>query len=203
MLIGTVFLGKVKKLENQWVETTFVIFGIPLYPTDSMLVTSVTAANERRGIPIPLDKKSVIAGYLRGIVSAVALIMFVAALNMGGWMILLTGAVALLWYYLFFLLGKPSSAEIAARRRIGKVTGYYALPEWLDRMFMHETLPIVILNYKSLFKDADWKEDLQQAAIPVEKRQYLYVLALFESKLRPTAENSKLFDKINKGYTSL
>src|SRR5205085_9614129 len=64
MIIGTMFLGKVKEINKQYVETKFFVFGIPIFPTGSMLVTA-SGFRSRQGLTIPLDTTSVIAGYAR------------------------------------------------------------------------------------------------------------------------------------------
>ena len=39
MIIGTMFHGRMKSLNDQWIETKYLIIGIPLIPLSSMFVT--------------------------------------------------------------------------------------------------------------------------------------------------------------------
>lgn len=62
IIIGTVFLGKVNKVNDQCIESKFFILGIPLFPISSMYVLS-SSYGKRQGFDIPVNGRSVLQGY--------------------------------------------------------------------------------------------------------------------------------------------
>jgi hypothetical protein len=68
MIFGTVFTGHVKTQNKQWIESKVFCLGIPLYVTNTMLVTDVTGRG-RRGVEIKTNSISIIAAILRPIVT--------------------------------------------------------------------------------------------------------------------------------------
>ena len=153
MLIGTIFLGKVKELDKQSIQTKFFIFILPIYPIESILVKSSPSVNKRHGMLLPeLDKKSVFAGYTRLTVLCAAIIVSIFGWRENGIILGITVLLLLVWAYLTFIYGKPTEEEIIIRRRVGNATGFLALGEWMDEVFIHENFPIVELNYKTNFR---------------------------------------------------
>ncbi len=63
MIIGLVFSGRMKSLDNQWIETQYFAIGIPLVPVKSIFVTKADY-RERGGFEIGLFGPSVLKGYL-------------------------------------------------------------------------------------------------------------------------------------------
>ena len=111
MLIGSLFLGKVHEVNGQWIETKFVVIGIPLFPTSSMLVTR-SAWRSRNGFNIPLNYQSIIAGFARMfslIIAFIAFIFFFIERDSTASMI--GGAGLLLWLYFYFVFGSADTAE--------------------------------------------------------------------------------------------
>src|SRR4051812_48307842 len=113
MVIGTAFLGKVKEVNKQWVETKFFILGLPLFPLSSMLVTS-SNFRSRQGMHIPLNSTSVIAGYGRLLTFLLGLILFVFGLSnperdsINTILAVIGAALLALWFFLYFKFGKAS-----------------------------------------------------------------------------------------------
>jgi hypothetical protein len=197
MLIGTIFLGKIKTVNRQWIETKFFIFLIPLYPIHSMYVLSASQ-HERRGIILPVNRMSAIAGYTRGLLFTAAIILMVVGINEGGLVLGIAIAAILCWVYMMFFFGKASAAEQAERSRVGSVCGFFILPEWIDVEFAYQNFPYIEGIYRQTFGDADWRADILQEHIPTGKKEYLYVLALFNAKQYPTEEHELLLEKIDR-----
>jgi len=199
MIIGTMFLGKVKEINKQWIETKFFILGVPLFPTSSMLVTA-SAHNSRQGISIPLNATSVIAGYAR-------LFTFLAALGLilGGMIeanntLTLVGvAFAIAWGYFYFKFGKPSAEEIAERSKLGNAIGIYALPNWYDFDGAMRNLNHLQFHYKGKF-NSDWKTDLSSGDVSSEKIPVLYALAVCNYMIDQSPANDDMLNKANKHY---
>jgi hypothetical protein len=200
MLIGSLFLGRVHEVNGQWIETKFVVFGIPLFPTGSMLVTK-SAWRSRNGFKISLNKQSIIAGYARmfSVVAAVVFfILFFADRDTGS---LLPGFCFLaIWAYFYFVFGSAGNAEAEDRKRMGDLTGLYILAEWLspeDAFHIYERLE---KKYRKEFDNSDWMRDLRQNDIAPAKLPLLYALSRFNYSLTATEPNLRLFEKANRLY---
>ncbi|PWK70009.1 hypothetical protein LX99_04662 [Mucilaginibacter oryzae] len=200
MLIGSLFLGRVHEVNGQWIETKFVVFGIPLFPTSSMLVTK-SAWRSRNGFNISLNKQSIIAGYARMfsvLTAAVFFILFFAQRDTGA---LVPGFSFLaLWAYFYFIFGSPGTAEAEDRKRMGDLTGLYILPEWLSPEDAYRIYKRLEKKYLTEFDNADWLYDLQQNEIAPAKLPLLYTLSRFNYSLAATEANLKLFEKANRLY---
>jgi hypothetical protein len=200
MIIGTMFLGKVKEINKQWIETKFVVIGVPLFPTSSMLVTS-SRYKTRQGINIPLDATSVIAGYARLFTFIAALVaIFIGAAENSLLTQLLGLALAGLWVYFYFNFGKAKPHEIEQRTKLGKAIGLYALPHWFDFDDALRNFKTLQFHYKDKFQNADWKEDLMNPGAPADRKPFLYALALFNYMIAQSPENETLLnaaDRLN------
>jgi hypothetical protein len=200
MIIGTMFLGKVKEINKQWIETKFFIVGVPLFPTSSILVTSATSYNSRQGISIPLNATSVIAGYARLITFLAALGFFITgAADADTTMLLIGMAFAITWAYFYFNFGKPSTSEISERSKLGKAIGVYALPNWYDFDGAMNNLNHLQFHYKGKFT-SDWKSDLSSGNVSQDKVPVLYALAVFNYMVDQSPANDDLLNKANKLY---
>lgn len=200
MIIGTLFLGKVKEINNQWIETKFVVIGVPLFPTSSMLVLS-SGHNSRQGITIPLNRTSVIAGYSRIFTFIGAVALLAVGLVEGMTSLLLPGLLlGIAWGFLFFKYGKSTPAETEERNLLGKAIGLYALPDWLDFDTVMNNLKNLQFHYREKYNASDWKEDLQAPVVPAERKPVLYALALFNYMIDQSAESETLYTKARSVY---
>ncbi len=205
MIIGTAFLGKVKEINKQWIETKFFIFGLPLFPTSSMLVIS-EKHGMKQGLSIPLNAISVIAGYTRILtfLSAVFILGFVWFNPDPGFheinptLTVIGFVFAAIWFFFYFRFGKASKKDIEQRSKLGAAIGIYALPGWFNFNESLTNLKNLEYRYKENFQNNDWKTDLNSSHIPPEKRSILYALALFNRMVDQSAENEKLLDKADR-----
>lgn len=183
IIFGTAFLGKVKTLNNQCIETKFFCFFVPLFPINSMLVTS-SGWNNRQGIEIPLNSISVISVYARLVSFIVAIsnwIFYYSSTSMYyqdtslPWSALIFSALCI---YFCFFFGKSTKLENEQRNKMGKAIGIYAMPNWFYYDKIKSMLDDLNIKYKILF-ESDWKSDLMKNEIPENKLPILYALAVF------------------------
>ena len=200
MIIGTMFLGKVKEINKQHIETKFFVFGIPIFPTSSMLVTE-SGYNRRQGMSIPLNTTSIVAGYARLLTFVAAIVFLFMGYGESSLTLQLIGvAFAGLWVYLYFWFGKPTPSEIEERSKLGNAIGFYAMPNWFDFDTALNNYKNLQYHYKDKFQNSDWKEDLNGAHIDADKRPVLYAIALFNFMVDQSPENERLFNKANSIY---
>jgi hypothetical protein len=191
MIIGTVFIGGVKKFNSQQIQTKFFFLGIPLFPIgDSMLVTGSTGKG-RRGIPIKLNGTSVFAGYARIFVLLAAL--FSIVFDHTRLTMILLGAFDV---YLWFFFGRSTEKENEIRTVIARYTNIYAMPEWLENDTLHPLLNQLNKTYES--KGRYWITDIKNG--DVFDVGLAYTLALLYAEYDPSEENNTLRDKARSLY---
>jgi hypothetical protein len=200
MIVGTIFLGKVKEVNKQWIETKFFILGLPLFPLSSMLVTS-SEFRSRQGMPIPLNTTSVIAGYGRLLTFLVGIVLFVFGLSNPendpfNITLAITGAALLaLWFFLFFKFGKATEEESSVRSKIGNAIGVYAMPNWFDFDTSYNCYKDLEFRYFDRFATKDWKADIEEGHLSAEKLSIIYPLALFNQMIDQSTESERLLHK--------
>lgn len=183
MIIGTVFIGGVKKYKSQQIQTKFFMLGVPLFPMEnSMLVTEIVS-NGRRGIPIKPHAQSVIAGYARIFVLLAAI--FSIVVDHTRTSLILLGALDV---YLWFFYGRSTEEENEIRELIGDYTNLYAMPEWLENTTLYPIFNQLNRVYES--KGRYWITDVKNG--DVLDRKLAYTLALLYAAYEPSEENSSL-----------
>lgn len=203
MIIGTMFFGAVKKVEGQYIETKFIVIGIPIAPISSMLVLG-SGVRSRQGYEIPLHSTSIIAGYTR-IISAVACFTCLVV----GWLVkentALMWGLALLIPALYFNLvfGKATQEEIAERAKLGNAIGIYALPEWFeDKATVSRLMRNLAQEYSIQYNVEDWKQELDKPDLTNDQLKLLYALAAFNYQLTPTPQNDQLYARADELYVA-
>ena len=200
MIFGTAFLGKVEDVKGHWIETKFVIIGVPVFPISSMLVTDSTFRS-RKGFNIALNEKSIIAGYLRIFLAVLAVVFFVCAEHNG--LFALAGiALAMLWLYFCIGFGRANKRDADLREKFGHTTGLYLLPQWLDGSDLYTIYEQLDTKYNFLFGQNDWLVDLQTMTEPDERSPFLYALAYVSYVLGLSEENREMFEKADYFYTN-
>ncbi len=207
IFFGTGFFGKVKKQNNQWIETKFFYLMVPIYPINSMLVTS-SRWRERQGMEIPLNKTSIIALYGRLVSTAFAVISWINYyIYSTGYYIsygdmhaprfyfpffqILFTALAI---YFWFFYGKTKKEEFIQRDKIGKSIGVYAMPEWFYTDKAKAILDDLERSYLLDF-NSNWKEDLMSEDVPKNRLARLYGLALFNYLYFDDPENLPFYNR--------
>jgi hypothetical protein len=137
IIFGTYFGGKIRRLDDQWVESKYALLMVPLVPISSMFVTS-SSFNERRGFNMPMDMRSVGHGYLRFFLLIVSMAALYACTSSDFneehpillAIILILSVSALAWSHISCTADK--SADLIDRKKLGAILGINALPEWLE-----------------------------------------------------------------------
>ncbi len=201
MTIGTMFFGAVKKVEGQYIETKFLVIGIPLVPITSMLVTG-GGVRSRTGYEIEPHTESIIAGYTRVIFGVAC---FTCLLL--GWLLkedktLLWGCALLIPALYFNLVyGKASQEEIAERSKMGHAIGLYVLPEWFDRATQSRLCNHTTEQYAELYDVSDWKQEIDKPDLDNDQLKLLYAIAAFNYHVSPTTDNRRLLTVADQRYT--
>lgn len=209
---GTRFCGKISNVNEQWIETKFFsIMFIPIFPVGSMFVTK-TAFRKRQGIDIAMNGKSVLATYSRVILPVLAAFSLYYLFNNlqyrydSNWisttislaflsLIFIGGSI-----YFYFFFGRANEEEVTIRSKVGRVSGLYAMPHWIDRVQHMHLLDSALRTYQNRYPDADWKQDLQNDNIEKEKLPALFAIALFNCMYYDTPENDELYAQADKLY---
>jgi len=125
--------GAIDRLESEAIVTEFFTFGLPVWPSRTVYVSTDVDGDERR-IPIPLDRRSVVLGYLRLPTWMAALILAapgIADVARWGHLLVIGAVLAVLAAYLQFVAGRISPAEADRRSLLRRVAGIGAPPELL------------------------------------------------------------------------
>jgi hypothetical protein len=135
ILFGTPLAGTVDRVDHESIKTRFLVIIIPLIPLGSFLITSESASfrlnsGVMKGIPIKLNLKSVLIGYLRMYCWVPSLIYWETDIGDHLGMDSLTRdytGIALFvvcFCVTMFGLGRLSKAEKLRRRQLREATGY-------------------------------------------------------------------------------
>jgi hypothetical protein len=191
-------LGKVFSYANQYVETTFLIFIIPL---SSYFVD----LNSKSTIQIPLNKVSLKNHYfsfsliLSGVLFFVLNIVFglkfsenEANLIIAYAPITITMMLVSVGFIYYFISGRPTKYEIKKRTILQNVVGINALPEWLD----DETAKFIYEKHINKLPD-NWKDKIATKAYTTEEFFYYYTMLAYQQRIMPTSENVELFNKLD------
>jgi hypothetical protein len=132
--------GVIDKLEHESVVTSFYRVILPIWPEHSAYVIRAADGSEQR-IKIPLQKKSVLLGYLRFHSWMLALFFgapAVLASERWAWFAPFALAFAALATVLTFFAGRLGESEILRRSLLRRVVGFGAPPELLTDVFRAE-----------------------------------------------------------------
>jgi hypothetical protein len=137
MRIGTMFLGEVDQLENESIQTKFLVVGVPLVPTSSWYVLGSNGSSIR-GFEIAIHGKSVAFGYLRVGLWIAALLCgvfaYVESRHDATSLTVTSGILLLAAIAMTFFAGKLSSRELQRRGWLKAVTGVGAPPSLLKSL---------------------------------------------------------------------
>lgn len=179
IIYGTYFGGKVRRVEDQWIESKYLLLMGPLIPYKTLFVTSKDY-NSRNGIEMPLNGWSVLHGFLRFYLLLGTLILLglsiwgsVAYYNYDSqesfdqmlnyiyspfaWGFC---AAALILAWSHFQNTRSSEEETRLRIKLGAVLGINALPQWLDAMKRYE----IMKNLKAQILEMVGTDNMEAAA---------------------------------------
>jgi hypothetical protein len=198
MIFGTVFTGHVKTQEKQWIESKVFCLGIPLYVTNTMLVTEVTG-NGRSGIEIKTNGVSIAAAVIRPIVTILcffSVVAFIANYDEMLWLLGPAVVTSVLFVYSWFYFGKTTRHERFVRNQFGALFGFYFMPHWLESATAQSYLERLKAVYVSRYGATDWKEKLKGATYGEEVFTICYCLVALENAMTHRAETDSMLKEI-------
>jgi hypothetical protein len=201
MIFGTVFTGLVKTQNKQWIESKVFCLGIPLYVTNTMLVTDI-AGRGRRGIEIKTNSTSIIAAIIRPIVTILAVFSVGGYIGNSGdpkwsWLIFPAILSTALMVYCWFFFGKANKHEKFVRKQFAEVFGLYFMPHWLHDHMVASNFEKLKKAYVSKFGTTDWKEKLKSTQYQhIDGFSLYYCLTALENHLSYNAETEALLKDI-------
>lgn len=186
MLIGTVFMGGVKKYKSQQIQTKFYVLGVPLLPAGDCMLVTESGYRTRKGVPLKMNNESILAAYARFYVCIFAIIALLSEHSYVSGILL--GALGI--YFIFFY-GKSTEQENEIREVIGDFTNVYAMPEWLR----NETLITLYNQLATAYekKGGDWMAALKSGNVVNSK--LAYAIALLYAAHDACEENILLKEK--------
>lgn len=187
MLTIDMYIGKVDNLRQQCIQTKFFFAILPMCPLCSMYVFQ-DDGQTLYGIPIRLNAKSIVAGYLRYYGWAPAVHFFsstfpedkcdhVVALR------ILAGVLLVAYLVLAFgLFGRVYGRQRRQRLLLGKITGYYHHPALFSRdiarCILQDKAP-VFASLGITDDPAPWLENHPATEIV----PFLYTFALYQYRI--------------------
>jgi len=124
--------GVIERSVGESIVTRFYSLGLPLWPRHSVYVTTRDGAEQR--IPIPLQRKSVVLGYLRRPLWFAAIVLgspVVAVPSRWWWLAGPALAIAAIAAVLTFVAGRLAPSERERRALLRRIVGVGAPPELL------------------------------------------------------------------------
>jgi len=126
--------GEIDRFVDESIVTSFYCVGLPLWPRHSVYVT--TQDGTARRIPIPLQRRSVVLGYLRKPLWFAAVVLgapVVAAPGRWAWLAGPVLVLAMVAAMLTFVAGRIGPGERERRALLRRIVGVGAPPELLPR----------------------------------------------------------------------
>ena len=197
MIIGTMFHGRMKSLNDQWIETKYLIIGIPLIPLSSMFVTK-SEGNSRQGFEIGMHGQSVLKGYL-SILSAIAGVGLTFIGPQWAGIPLLAAAI-----YFYFFFGKSSEAENQERTLFQLATGINALPAYLNVETAITLRNRVILALKQQLNqpEMDWLAYIESESYDETTLSLVFAAIGYQTRIeKGNARFNALYEKLKAEFT--
>jgi hypothetical protein len=172
--------GVIDRLETESIVTSFYEVLIPIWPEHSAYVIREADGSERR-IPIPLQTRSVVLGYLRVLTWLGALILAAPAIvvpHLWGPLIVPALALAILASVLTFLAGRLTAAEQLRRQLLRRVVGFGAPPELLAEGMRLEMCSNLVLMWNTRSPNIRWIDAIEQG----EPSEILIALAEYHQE---------------------
>ena len=202
MKIGFVYTGKVKELDNQWIETQFLMVGIPLIPLQSRFHTG--APGYREGFDIGLYGPSILKGYLGlpflvvgGLLMLSGYALFNSLVfNLIGFLLFITSLYFLLYY------GKSTEQENESRILFQKANGINALPKYLNQMAAISLKNKAIKKLRDTMQNNDfnWIELIKSGKYDEKTLPELFIAMGYHSRNNNDEKFQILYEKLKLEY---
>lgn len=191
-------LGKVFSYSNQYVETSFILFLIPL---KSYFIN----LNAKQTIEIPLNKTSLKNHYITLFLVGSGILFFVGMIGFGPTYsendsnyylaylpAIISGLLILSGLLLSFKIGRSDRYEIKKRTVFQSTVGINALPEWLSADIAND----IYQKCKGRLPQS-WKEKIINGELTSDDFFLYYTILSYENRIYPTAENSTLLNHLD------
>lgn len=190
-------LGKVFSYSNQYIETSFFLFLIPL---KSYFID----LNTKETIEIPLNKTSLKNYYTPLALVAAGILFFVGMIGLGptfsekdgnSYLAYLpaigSGLIILFGLVLSFKIGKSGQKEIKKRTIFQSTLDINALPEWLSVTTANE-----ILQKNKTRLPENWKKKIVDEKLTSDDFFLYYTILSYETRVNAIKENSDLLNRL-------
>lgn len=184
--------GVIERVVDESIVTRFYCLGLPLWPRHSVYVTKRDGAEQR--IPIPLQRKSVVLGYLRKPLWFAAVVLGAPAIAaparwwwLGGPTLVLVAIAAVLT----FVAGRLAPGERERRALLRRIVGIGAPPELLPPQLRAALRHEAEAAWRSC-SDVPW----QQAIARGEASEILIVLAEYDAEPELIERARASFDQL-------
>lgn len=204
MRIGSIFFGKIKKLNGQHIETKFFMLGIPLFPIKSLFVTKI-GFEERDGIEIGLNTDSVLKGLFGplSLLLAFLLIFLDKELDISNGKII-DFVFLIVGLFFLFIIGGTSDAEKEIRLLYQKAIGINALPEYFAKDELDIFLKMLIQKANSnLQVGENWIKVIENKSYNDTQLPILFATMGYFTHKNNTESNMRLFDNLKIEFQKL
>jgi len=158
--LDTEDFGVIDRLDSdEQIVTSFYRVLIPVWPESSAYVYKCADGSEHR-IKIPLQRRSVVLGYLRVPIWLLAVIFSSPALlapDRWGWLAVPALALVVLAAALTFVAGRLDDAEKLRRQLLRRVVGFGAPPELLSDALIAEVRSNLELMWRTRSPRTRWE----------------------------------------------
>jgi len=197
IIYGTHFGGKIEKVDEQWIETKYILLMVPLIPMSSMFVTG-TEWNSRNGFAISMHGKSVMHGYLRFFTFILSLVFWGVSLfapgefHVGIPMPILAGITSLIYAWSYFQVKESKGEVYIERKRLGLIMGLNALPEWLPKSVRTELTDNLTNDVQAAFGSLDFKEIVGRTDLNAQQIALIYSCLRYRTARKRAATKEDL-----------
>ncbi|MGX5818831.1 hypothetical protein ACWKWU_11580 [Chitinophaga lutea] len=193
ILIGTLSSGSLHDFEGQCIKTKFVIIGVPLFP-----VQTYYKITDNMGIPIPMNGKSVLHGYLRTTFLGLGFVGMIAASAMPKAAVVLSFLLIGLGIYSWVLFaGGVKDKESRTRTILGKGFNYNMLPEHLPQEVQIALFHEAEQKWKKLNgENSSWIAAIAHGITP-ENKYLLYTLAYYANVMAGSEATVEMLAKLD------
>ncbi|WP_271766122.1 hypothetical protein [Aquimarina algiphila] len=204
MIFGTVFTGQIKSQNKQCIETKVFCFIVPIYVMTTTLVTDMLPRG-RKGVEIKTNKTSIIAAFIRPIISVLTFFSIGAYIgnfenNEWQWLIIPSLISISLFVYFWFYFGKTTKKEAFIRNQFAKETGLYFIPNWMKNMNLKHFFAELKKKYKQEFNDESWNDKLIGLSKYDSNFSLFFCLTALEAELNNDLKKKDLIDKTTKTF---
>ena len=206
MILGTVFTGQIKSQNKQCIETKVFCFIIPVYIMTTTLVTDILPRG-RKGIEIKTNKISVIAAFIRPVISVLTFFSIAAYIgNLGDsrwqWLIIPSVISLILFIYFWFFFGKTTKKETFIRNQFATETGLYFIPNWIKNINLKHFFTELKKKYQQEFDNELWSEKLIGLSKYDSKFSLFFCLTALEAELNNDSKKKDLIDRITEKFAN-